>query len=95
MTVKEDLIASKALIDTPDKWINGHAHKWAGGQESCHCAWGAIVKTCRKKSLTEQRAVIRSLGFYVDDGLIKFNDLSSTTHSDIMALFDRAIGTQP
>lgn len=88
-----DLVAAKALIDTPEKWWKGSYHNDAG---DCFCAMGAVlhvtdcnpfssrVRACRE--LLEAAVPIMTrqpVGLY--------NDEFSTTHADIMALFDRAI----
>lgn len=93
-TLRDDLIAAKALIDTPEKWIKGN---WQDADGCRFCALGAAIAVCRKGSwLPVQDALEQSLpsGFYAPEfarAVATYNDLASTSHADIMALFDRAI----
>lgn len=88
-TLKENLIAAKALIDKPKKWVKGAFH-----QGECRCAVGAIGDILdeegRMPALNAVRACLPE-GF---SALMDFNDAPGTTHADIMALFDRAIAAQ-
>jgi hypothetical protein len=97
MTVKDDLIAAKALIDAPDKWTKG-IH-FSGGR---YCAMGAVGAATRQPHGGSRwaecdRALIKSAPRHrwregVDGHpVVAFNDDPATTHADIMALFDRAI----
>lgn len=101
-TVKENLIAAKALIDMPEKWRKDPSSR----EKSC-CA---IVATNRVTELDQGgkeaglwAALYSALpphwrlaqndtqhGWRVGE----FNDHPDTTHSDIMALFQRAIDAQ-
>lgn len=101
-TVKENLIAAKALIDTPEKWGKGAFEVSPG----CLCAFGAIARAldpdidfeCDGVGISrEDRALAQALpdGWMKTVGMIdSFNDHPDTTHADIMALFDRAIAMQ-
>ena len=85
-TVKDDLIAAKALIANPKKWI-----KYEPQRDDCFCTLGALG-TISPAGLHFQ-AVYDAL----PDGEVfisHFNDAPTTTHSDIMALFQRAIDAQ-
>lgn len=92
MTVKENLIAARALIDTPEKW-----HKGSMQYNGCFCAMGAIGEALRETGYREW--IRQSKEFKMVDRLVPdpfrdlplYNDYSGTTHADIMALFDRAI----
>ncbi len=101
MSVREDLIAAKALIDTPAKWDRN------SGQEEPYLLHphpytvrSALIVATRAEPyaalyLAQELhpfiphqfkrfgSFIESLSHYEADG--------STTHADIMALFDRAI----
>jgi len=100
MTLRDDLIAAKALIDTPEKWVKG---RFCGDG---YCALGA----CERAASTERGTfahwrtleTARALGEALPDGMPQgwtreaatvaaYNDLHSTSHNDILALFDRAI----
>lgn len=99
MSVKDDLIAARALIDTPENWLRD-----APENGNRFCALGAcwhIVEdhetTLGKLGLAITKALPSS---FVPDGSAKlavaqFNDAPETTHADIMALFDRAIESSP
>lgn len=100
MTPAEQLRAAKALIDTPEKWTKGEyatgPHGTYASQYSdnavCYCAMGAIERAdyldgdwgahfFLRKTAIERGAM----------GVIDFNDAPTTTHADIMKLFDDAI----
>lgn len=103
MTVKDDLIAAKALIDTPEKWRQDSetlysgccaviaTNRVAGSMDEAkkRGLWLALYNELPKPF--KERPAIRGdmdwSGVMVGD----FNDADSTTHADIMALFDRAI----
>lgn len=103
MSLKDDLIAAKALIDTPDKWCKRHGHmtrrKWLFFEQHSYCTIGAIsvapdglMNPFRPAYDKMHEALERALppGFE-NRFLVAFNDAEVTTHADIMALFDRAI----
>ena len=106
MTLKSDLIAAKALIDTPEKWQKGDY----GSVEDCMCALGAcraaIYGTTEflprgdwrgdENGLAEAlRAALPERWSQSFSGVSDFNDAPETTHADVMALFDRAIAAAP
>jgi hypothetical protein len=95
MTLVDDLKAAKALIDTPEKWAKGD-YEFSG----CYCALGAAAKAIgfdpNDNWLNDSRArgIERALEAALPKGMAfvpDFNDSASTTHADIMALFQRAI----
>jgi len=93
-SVRDNLIAARALIDTPEKWVKGNYLR--GG---CLCALGAARLACfgvvHGDDVDDRNPVAIALKQQlsaewhgsVDD----FNDDRDTTHADIMVLFDRAI----
>lgn len=93
MSVREDLIAAKALIDTPDKWGQEEYEPRPG----CYCIFGAIAKAKGVKAAPrlelghEAYALRMALPSEFLGGVVDYNDDLATTHADIMALFDRAI----
>jgi hypothetical protein len=91
-TVKENLIAARALIDTPEKWVQG-AFEDGGGL----CAIGAcgVVTTGDPQNWqpAERAALLAFVPAEVGSVML-YNDADTTTHADIMALFDRAIAAQ-
>lgn len=104
MSVKSDLIAAKSLIDTPDKWGRGmdsfeNGYCAAKGNDPIGplCAAGACsaVNMLRMWEQPNYQELLqqlhRALPVAVAAGVADFNDLPTTTHADVMALFDRAI----
>lgn len=93
MTLRDDLIAAKALIDTPSRWFKGNYVSVAG----CMCALGA----CRQQmygspfgGMGDTNPLAQALANALPSGrwsVSDYNDDPETTHADIMALFDRAI----
>lgn len=96
MTLKDDLIAAKALIDTPAKWTKG-----AYNIDGRLCALGACeeIGYHHWRYLETPKALSAALPERLPDGwergdasaVAAYNDLPTTRHADIMALFDRAI----
>lgn len=100
-TVKENLIAAKALIDTPDKWVKHHF-----GFDGCMCALGALGRALGVDPSDDMGPNEAALGGALPAGfqsntnlslgtkVANYNDHPDTTHADIMALYDRAIAAQ-
>lgn len=103
MSVRDDLIAAKALIDTPEKWDNrGPGRVRNGVYARCiFIALGEIVIGPRRLAMAAilsksipWKWLLRVWGADGDDRrIIWLNDHPATTHADIMALFDRAIAS--
>lgn len=88
---------ARLLIANPDNWIKG---KLSNADETCFCAMGALCHTRDRlpdlrvstqafnaaESLLDKQAIRRAGANYVT-----YNDLESTTHADILSLFDEAI----
>lgn len=94
MSLKDDLIAAKALIDTPEKWGKGV------GTYLRHSGPACAHEALRRASPTGHEHLRRHLKLALPNGFAHasvpdFNDHPSTTHADIMALFDRAIEAAP
>lgn len=87
MTLRDDLIAAKALIDTPDKWCKGRMYSRDGRM----CAFGALYCGFRSRDEDYVDALMLLNAQSPKGRLSAFNDAPETTHADIMALFDRAI----
>jgi hypothetical protein len=94
MSVKDDLIAARALIATPEQWAKGGDIDTRAGR---YCA----AVACNDSRLAGElygalsRAIPEgyprpSPGGWVTD-LFAYNDDPATTHNDVLALFDRAI----
>lgn len=92
MSVKEHLIAAKALIDTPEKW-----HRGSMRADGCVCAMGAvadITKAAGRRGWISETREYKELRAALPHGfnhVPTFNDHPETSHADIMALFDRTI----
>lgn len=104
MSVKDDLIAARALIDTPEKWGKGmpsYERSYTADPDGPICAVGACnVQSFRARTDGETYnarlyiLLVDTLHDALPDGQLSipgFNDADATTHADIMALFDRAI----
>lgn len=100
MSVRDDLVAAKALIDTPEKWCQGTYAKSLSAAQPARCTMGALrvithtdawaVKNTKPyKALVDQLPKTGEHDWLM--GVVRFNDDPATTHADIMALFDRAI----
>lgn len=93
----EKLRAAKALIDTPEKWTKGTLARDSIGisvlvrsdDAVCFCVLGALGRAATETG-PHVWAIRDSLPApYL--AVSKFNDDPTTTHADVMALFDRAI----
>ena len=100
-SVRENLIAAKALIDTPEKWGKGYG---ITPPTNCLCAESACAEAAGSLQLLKMlswealEAALpepwRTRSIEEDMAAHHFNDHPDTTHADIMALFDRAIAAQ-
>ncbi len=88
------LLKTKALIDRPWKWCK---HRLACKGLDCdeHCLEHAILLATGDDGDAHSR-VYNALDAELPDnrrgqGLWLYNDLGTTTHADIVALFDRAV----
>lgn len=98
MSVKKNLIAARALIDTPEKWV-----KIEYEDHGCFCALGALGRVMGRDPSGDLGEVEIALGralppdfklsavLSLGTNVVMFNDHPDTTHADIMAMFDRAI----
>lgn len=97
MSVKENLKAAKALIDTPDKWGKGEG---ITPPYDCFCAESACAEVAESQVEKQelwaaleraQPEPWRTRSVDEDWGVHHYNDDPNTTHDDILSLFDRAI----
>ena len=91
MSLRDDLIATKALIDTPDKWAKNPTQfsKRKPGMCIVEAVRNATSSTTDHIDCHAQLTkALRRTGY---SSLTMFNDARTVTHADIMALFDRAI----
>lgn len=92
MTVKDNLIAAKALIDTPDKWTKGQHEPFpADGRWTLN---SAVDRICwnRPRQFVNACDALRAELWGGHSSLSGFND--AKTHHDIMVLFESAIAAQ-
>lgn len=93
------LRAAKALTDTPAKWTQ---HEFARNKDDifvsaldpdacCFCINGAIIRASRNVRSDTLKALLRKALSKPWETITKFNDHPDTTHTDVMAFFDRAI----
>lgn len=100
MTTLEILKAARELISVPERWTQASyarnkAHTpvdWLDSSACSWCAMGAIAKASfleKDQVLAQQNAIDQLKNFQFH--LAEFNDAAGTKHTDILALFDRAI----
>lgn len=88
------LVAARKLIEKPEHWCQGRYHI---GEASC--AEGAVLSVTSEYDDTQTNiaragafaALDRAVGGYIVD----FNDAPGRTHSEVLAVFDKAIEAQP
>jgi hypothetical protein len=96
MSAVDQLRAARALISDPAKWTQGTiARDWTGKGTTadavdafCWCAVGALEK------VASNAQPFRALKWAMPSGyrsIVSFND--THTHAEVLALFDKAIGT--
>ena len=85
------LRAAKARIDTPEKWCKG-----ANMDGERLCAWWTVRGFAQHINFRVYNQVVRALHSQLPKGVSvpAYNDLPTTTHADIMALYDRAIADE-
>lgn len=95
-TVKENLVAAKALIAEPGDWGKDEYQPRPG----CYCALGALGAVLGMDPDDDMGPPEKALALALPtpsnnvSRVVDFNDDEHTTHADIMALFDRAIAAQ-
>lgn len=100
MSVKDDLIAARALIDTPEKWGRITRFDIAEGKVSANAAIKMVAENDYLKHspifaerYREMHRMIERVAPALDSPFVlaTYNNDPDTTHADILALFDRAI----
>lgn len=98
MSTKEDLIAAKAMINTPEKWNQGAYYAGGCFGFDRRCMLGAVMSSdvnFASRDATRE-ALLRALPSSDrkrPHALATYNDTHS--HGEVMAVFDRAIEAQP
>lgn len=88
MTTLERLERGRAWLADPGQWRKG-ARGYVG--ESPCCAIGALGE--RRLGDAAENALLEALPAG-ECSVINYNDRPSTTHADILALYDRAIAAE-
>jgi hypothetical protein len=104
MTTLEILIAGRARIDTPERWTRGDWARDANGvgveplspDAVCFCAMGAVDAAAASEEYAVYLRAVAALRDAIPKGLRlisvpTYQDCDTTTHADVMAMFDRAI----
>jgi hypothetical protein len=102
MTPRAQLTAARALISHPAHWIKKTSGKTADGKPDnstnlseavCFCALGAVWRaggdsrsSCAEIILGK---IVRATTRF--DNPVSFNDNPSTTHADVLRVFDLAV----
>ena len=92
---RDVLIAARAIIADPAMWYQGD---WSASGERYHlsepcCAECAIFRADARRSGVHAHGAIRTMAKFTPEHapVHIFNDAPTTTHADILAVFDRAI----
>lgn len=90
-----DLEAAKALIATPDNWVQVYPGTHAGSGK-CECITTSLSKATSTWDYSNERfrCAIVALGFEGAREAWAWNDAPERTHAEVMALFDKAIATE-
>lgn len=100
--ISELLVNAKTIIDTPEKWCKGILHD---GTTGAFCSLGAVLEATREYYINGEfafrDALLIRMEYYMERALNQmgwrypvissFNDLVTTSHSDVMEMFDKAI----
>lgn len=104
MKTSEFLRQAKALIDTPEKWIQGfpygirvgsgpYAYKYpmTGEKANCFCSMGAIREIWNTKIVSDDVVInaMDNLQAQMHHVITYFND--TRTHESVMEAWDKAI----
>lgn len=91
---------ARERISAPERWTKGGYAKDAKGfsvapdapEAVCWCASGAVkAESPDGDELYDIRGALSLHISGITNGIPRFNDAPSTTHADILALFDRTI----
>lgn len=98
------LIEGRARISDPERWIKNALHRDIPGEPLKMCALGAIHwrwGSANFEGYDSAHAALKAVlprkyrqGMEACLGVPLFNNATHTTHSDVLALFDRAIAAR-
>lgn len=100
---KEILVRARKLISTPEKWTQGtyardkanNSTPYSSRQAVCFCTSGAIHRAHIELGEDLSDAPFAVLSLYSPitkrNGIAYWNDMTDRRHSEVLALFDRAI----
>lgn len=102
MTPRAHLTAARALISHPAHWIKKTSGKKADGKPDnstnlseavCFCALGAVWRAGGKSRSSRAETILSEIVRTTTrfDNPVSFNDHPSTTHADVLRVFDAAI----
>lgn len=99
MTTRELLIATRALIERPGSWTKNSVARKPGGSKTTAtdpnavkwCAFGALRKVFSGPDKPTWGEAYIFLCDAAGIDLVAFNDAGVRTHSEVIAVFDRAI----
>jgi len=93
---------ARAVIEKPENWTKGDFARDAklrpisalSTDAQCFCTWGAIIRVSENAPQMNNAAdaLYRHLNHPMD--LDVFNDDETTTHAEVLSLFDRAIAAE-
>jgi hypothetical protein len=101
MTPLETLQKAREHLSDPKNWNqDGHYFRGMDRSTRCCCALGAIIVDDLRPVLHWQAPHVRAVAEALVSALppdqtsvVVFNDAPTTTHADILALYDRAIAS--
>lgn len=96
----EVLVNARKILSKEENWTRGSYARDADGHKvyvdssnaACFCSIGAVATSASPKLSDEYLSALEALGAVVEPmPVIAFNDAESTSHKDVMAMFDLAI----
>jgi hypothetical protein len=90
LTVRDVLVAARALIENPEDWRKGaYRTRDADGHVLARCACGALQDASRPKRAGQSSAAYQALKAAMGGDVCEWND--DHTHAEVLAAFDKAI----
>lgn len=86
---------ARQRIENPANWHQGDWSNYRYGKAAAWCTWGSVFVVLGSSGEMHGR-VMSYLNASTPDGrgAISYNDDPTTTHADVLALFDRAIAAR-